>query len=277
MYDRNEMTNIVQHLNLPVDKNYKDKVYDELKKLKRINSYIIYAQYFLGMLTGIEIHYNVSQKSKYNTLRLVGTYAKICNQIDEFLNNPTGKTVVGYGQADLTFLIKQFEPLILKLSKEQKQRWQYLEFEDLTQMCSLVICDLYYKGYYIHKRLIYRAFNNYVLMHIRKDKSRPEIISLEQEYSKSDDDSKLTIKDMIPDVEALNKEEDEYNYEIECKILDEMKSIVIDIIGPRQYDQMLREYTNKQTTNWSRKLMQTIKAKLYDLGINAKSFNKYYN
>lgn len=278
MFERNEMTNVVRRISFskPIV-SYTDDIFDSALSLKRLNSYIVYATYGDKRVSEIEIHYNVSQISKFNTLKGIDVANTISSAIDKLLLQDERPKVVCHGQADLTSLIKQFKPLIVKLAKEQKQRWQYLEMEDLIQMCNLVICDLYYKGYYIHKRLVFRAFNNYVLMHIRKDKSRPEIISLEQEYAKSDDDNKLTVKDMVPDIKALNEQEDKENFEVERRILADMKDIVLDIIGPRQYDQMLREYSNGQTTNWSRKLMQTIKAKLYDLGINAKSFKKYYN
>ena len=153
---------------------------------------------------------------------------------------------------------------------------EFLEMEDLIQMCNLVISDLYYKGYYIHKQLIRRAYINYVLMHIRKDKNRVQIISLDQPYNKSDNDNTLRIADMIPDINASNELSDKEDEEVQKRILLEVKDIVIDFIGPRQYDQLLREYSNKQTTNWSRKLMQTIKAHLFEMGISNKSFNKYY-
>jgi hypothetical protein len=165
----------------------------------------------------------------------------------------------------------------MSLTKFQQQNWQFLEFEDLLQMCRLVLCDLYYKGYYIHKNVLAISFNNYVLMHIRKQKNRPEIISLEQKYEKTSDSNAITIADMIPDTEQLNKQYDEEIKEVDDRILREMKELVIDYIGQRQYDQLLREYSNKQTTNWSRKLMQTIKIHLFKIGISSKDFDRYYN
>ena len=95
-------------------------------------------------------------------------------------------------------------------------------------------------------------------------------------YHKSDDDCNVTIADMVPDTKLLDEQDDKENEEVMTQIITEVKDIIIDLIGPRQYDQLLREYANKQTTPWSRKLMYTIKAKLFDMGITIKSFNKYY-
>ena len=241
-----------------------------------IFSYVIYADYNEGNIESYTVRLNISQIDNLNKLTPLNTCKSIVNKIQKHLNNPVKKYVIGYGQVSLDLLIILFEPLVKKLSKEQRQRWAFLEYEDLCQMCRLVISDLYYKGYYIHKRLVYRAFNNYVLMHIRKDKLKPELYSLEQEWSKSDNDDCVTLADMIPDIKMLNDIDDKDNKEIENRILDEMRGIIVDFIGQRQYDQLLREYGNRSTTPWSRKLMVKIKAHLFEMGINSRSFTKYY-
>lgn len=263
MFKENVLTKVCKTL-----KN--DSIVDlEIPNISKIFSYIVYHN------NGeFEIQYNISQTNKYNTIKM----CEVINNITDAINKYDGlKKVVIYKQPSLELLLKLYKGLIIKLSKEQKQSWQFLELDDLIQMCSLVICDLYYKGYYIHKNLIRRAFINYVLLHIKKERNKPLIVSLEQEYSKKDDDDKVTIADMIPDKQQLYAEIDSDNEEVQRKILQEVKDIVVDFIGIRQYDQLLREYTNKQTTEWSRKLMQRIKAHLFELGISKKSFYKYYN
>lgn len=237
--------------------------------LKRIHSYIVYndGDNYL-------VQYNICDKNAFNELRM-------CDVIDELTkslsNNNTTSHVVTYKMSSLSTLCKMYKPMIVKMAKEQCARWKDLEFEDAIQMCNLTLCNLYYKGYYIHRNLLHRAYNNYILMFVKKDRNKPNMKSLDDAYSKSDDDQLLTIKDMIPDVADIQAKQDEDNLVIERKIVNEMRDIIIDYIGPRQYDQLLREYTNKQTTNWSRKLMMDLKAHLFELGISYKSFNKYYN
>lgn len=274
MFAENKITNISIKINLGTNLN--EELSKTLLKIGNINSFIIYSTYDDDVLCGWLIKCNISQTHKFNTISTFDASAYIIDKIKSYdVNNR--KQIVGYMQPNVELLLKLYKPLIVKLSKEIKQSWQYLEMEDLIQMCNLVICDLYYKGYYVHKSLIRRSFINYVLMHIRKDKGKPSMVSLEQEYSKTDDDDRVTIADMIPDMKQMNDTEDKYDDEVDAKVLKEVKDIVIDFIGQRQYDQLLREYGNKSTTNWSRRLMTKIKAHLFEMGINSKSFSKYYN
>lgn len=274
MTRENLLSNIVQKIG--VDDDVALEVKNQLKDVKKIHSFIAYGKYTKnGDFKYWEIHYNVSQSSRFNTITIQDVVDKLSEDLPKHLNGEC-VAVHSFKQPNLTLLLKQYKPLIFKLSKELHGKWEFLEMEDLMQMCSFVICELYYKNYYVHKALIRRSFANYVLMHIRKNKNRPVICSLEQMYHKSDDDSNVTIADMVPDTKLLDEQDDKENEEVMTQIITEVKDIIIDLIGPRQYDQLLREYANKQTTPWSRKLMYTIKAKLFDMGITIKSFNKYY-
>ena len=273
-FQENKIENIT--LKLSVNDDLSD-VEEPIRDIGKIYSCIVYGCYNNNLkLTGWDIRLNISQTNKFNTLKANDVISYITNKMQNSKDSEPSH-VICYMQPSVELIIKLFKPLIIKLAREQQQRWQHLEMEDLIQMCNLVICDLYYKNYYIHKRLIRRSFINYVLMHIRKDKNRPVIVSFEQEYSKSDDDDKLTIGDMIPDTKMVDELDTKDDYEVHCRILEEVKDIVIDFIGPRQYDQLLREYSNKSTTNWSRKLMVKIKAHLFEMGITNKSYYKYYN
>lgn len=257
-----------------------DDVANEIRKMfnniGRVNSAVVYGEYDNGVLKAFRIKYNVSQCDDYNTIECIPFVRHVINELGKLSPNDE-KYVICYMQPPLDMLVKLYKPLVLKLAKEIHQYWQHLEMEDLIAMCNLVICDLYYKGYYVHKSLIRTSYINYVLMHIRKDKNKPTMISLDQEYSKTDDDDKVTVADMIADTSMVDELEDKYDCEVNSRVLQEVKEIVIDFIGPRQYDQLVREYGNKSTTAWSRKLMTTIKAHLFEMGINVKSFSKYYN
>ena len=270
----NRLTNIVFNIFSESNDLYNDVKTMLLSLPNEINSFIIYGKWNNDTLDSWTVHFNISQTDKFNGI-------KNDNELLEFVYDLLIKSktlpkrhVIGYKQSDLNIILKQYKPLIVNLASTQHNRWKWLEINDLIQMCNFVICDLYYKHYYVHKTLIRKSFNNYVLMHIRKDKYKPIIVSLDYCI---DEDEKLTIADTIRDEKLIQDEKDEYVNEIQCRILQEVKDIVIDFIGPRQYDQLLREYSNKQTTVWSRKLMQTIKAHLFEMGISSKSFNKYYN
>ena len=272
MLKENVLTNIIQKIN--VDEDIRASASKQLANHKRIHSMIAYAKFKQDKLIGWEVHYNISQSQKYNTLTTADVINKL--SVDLRSNCKSEKAVQSHLQPEPAILIKQYKWLIIKLAKEMHDHWEFLEMEDLVQMCNLVICDLYYKDYYVHKRLIRRSFTNYVLMHIRKNKNRPSMCSLEQLYHKSDADSDVTVAEMIPDKNLMYAEEDGENEEVLAQIIQEMREIVVDFIGQRQYDQLLREYGNKQTTPWSRKLMGKIKAHFFDMGITIKSFNKYY-
>jgi hypothetical protein len=269
----NKLTNIVQRVR--PDNLTTELLKEQLSLYDKIHSYVIYSTYSDDALVEWTINYNISATEKFNTLLTNDVIDAVYRNLCKERTNPSQKAVVGYGQGEPSFLIKQYKPLIIKLAREQHERWQFLEMEDLIQMCNLVICDLHYKGYYIHKSLVRRTFINYVLMHIRKDKNKPTVLSLEQPYDNGDD-AAITLADTIPDRDAINNDLDKDDDEVHARILREVKDIIIDFIGPRQYDQLLREYGNKQTTNWSRKLMQTIKAHLFEMGISKKSFDKYH-
>ena len=275
MYNRFELEYIKREINIY------DNIADELQKdlyLKRINSYIVYSNIDnFGCLVGYIVQYNVSEHDKFNGLKMTDVYAKLNDALELDAENPCLKRVVTYGQSDLNVMCKMYKPMIIKFAKEQCERWAELDMDDAVQMCNLVLCDLYYKKYYIHRNLLRRAYVNYVLMYFKKDRYKPIIQSLDDKYSKSEDDAELTIKDMVPDVQLINEQEDSENLIVEQRIINEMREILVNYIGQRQYDQLLREYGNKQTTNWSRKLMMDIKAYLFELGITAKSFANYYN
>ena len=152
MFQKNMITNIVQKVT--INNNYRlvnmldiDTFANTLGS--KIHSLIVYNVFNNDKLVQWEIHYNISQTNKYNTIT-VNNAVKYLKETLSTNVNEKNKYVNCYLQPSLDLIIKLRKYLIVKLAKEQKQRWQWLEFEDLVQMCNLVICDLYYKGYYIH-------------------------------------------------------------------------------------------------------------------------------
>ena len=246
-----------------------------LNDFDKIYSYIIYAKHNNEEVSCWKIDYHISQVSKYNTL--------ICNNIIPEITDKLYKsksdthTIVGYAQPPIELMLELYDPLVCKCAKEQCNRWRDLEYDDAVSMCRMVMLILANKGYYIHKQLLRKSFNMYVLKYLRKNINSPELVSLEKVmYCGGDEDDTLTLADMIADTSIEEKEQDKDN-EIAVKaIFEEVKAIIIELVGERQFEQLLRDYGHKHTTTWSRSKMLQIKKRFKELGLNTRSFNKYY-
>ena len=244
-----------------------------------VYSYLIYAKYKEGELTHWLVEYLVSQTKEYNTIDLRKTGYQIAKAIIVSRKDPEMRYVIGYRQPPEELMITLYEPLIDKLSCQQMRRWSQFDYEDLCQICRYVIIKLYRSGYYVHKRLIEKSFNNEVLMEIRPDKYKPIIVNIEDTLNSNlgEDADKLTIADMIPDLDDLHEKEDQLNKDSDALIFAELKDIIIDLIGPRRYDQLLMEYGTGNTTSSGRNLVVRIKRHLEEMGITRRDFNKKYH
>lgn len=250
---------------------------EALIDLDKIYSYIVYGNYEDTKLTKYIIVYTISQTEKYNTLFV----DNIISEIMEIIVLPKEqKRVLGYNQPDIEVMIEAYDPLVNKLAKQQAEHWKCFEHEDLCQMCRLTMLKLYRKGYYIHKRLLYKSFNNDILMSLRHERNRPTIVSFEDTFYRavSADSEKLLVADIVPDTEIQEEEERKLQEENTLLIFNEVKDIIVELIGVRQFDELMRDYGNKHTTSWSRKCMQKIKNHFTKLGLSRKDFdNKYYD
>ena len=256
------------------DDEIKSQLHAVLDELETIYSYLIYAKYKEEKLVGWQIEYTVSQNDKYNTLQS----SVIIDEIFAILKESNEKkvsNVIGYKQPCLDIQIQLFEPLINKLALKQCQRWHQLEFDDACQICKMTMLNLYRKGYYLHSTLVERCYNNDILMSIRKDKNKPEIVSIDTVVHQDGDNSPLTIGDMIPDTSAEEEENRKDDEDLVKLVFSQVKEIIIELIGERQFEQLMRDYGNKHTTTWSRKKMQQLKDKFKKMGISWESFNKY--
>ena len=247
-------------------------VRQSLEGIDTLYSYLIYAKYKNNTLKNWIIEYNFSQKDKYNT---INSFDIVENIVDSLISSKNVvKSVISYKQPNVELMLELYKPLIKKLAREQSEKWNELEYEDAFVMCQLTMVTLYKKGYYIHKHLLKRSFENAVLMHLRKCRDKPEILSFEQIVTGGSDDESLTLGDMLPDVNCELEREKMEEREVFNIIFSEVKSMIIDLIGERQFEQLLRDYGNKNTTSWSRKKMQQIKEKFKLRGITWSYFNK---
>lgn len=233
----------------------------------KIYSYLIYSQYDHTTFKGWSIEYLVSQDEQYNTLNIEDCIFDIAKTVLKDKKLKEHKYVIGYKQPSLDVMCTLFEPCINKLANNVKQRWNNLEYEDLCQTCKLVMCILYKKGYYIHKHLLEKSFINYVLMSLRKERDKPALVSLNDVFSKSEGQDDITFEDKLIDYSELYEQQDKEDEEEYQQILEEERENVIDIVGQRRYDQLVREYGNNMTTGSGRMTVQKIKQKLRKDGL----------
>lgn len=246
-----------------------------LNELGSIYSYLIYANYKDGRVVSWRIQYNISQRDEYNKLSASNVIDNILYQTLS-LKHDCSKQIIGYMNPPLEQILIAFDPLIQKLSYEESQRWRSIEYDDAYQMCRLVLIELYRRGYYIHKTLLRKAYRNYILAQLRRDIDKPDIISLTSISHKGEGDSEdLTFGDMIQD-KALDEElEEQERHEVSRSIFEQVRDLIIMLIGEREFDQLMRQYSSGNTDNRTQKKMYDIKNKLSRLGITSKSFDKY--
>ena len=264
---------------LPVSMSYTDylnELSNFLEELDNICSYIVYGNYENDILVKYVIVYTTSQTDRFNTLSV----DDVISEIMEIIVLPKEqKRVLGYNQPDIETMLEAYDPLINKLAKQQGERWKCFEHEDLCQMCRLTMIKLYRKGYYIHKRLLYKSFNNDILMSLRHERNRPTIVSFEDTFYRaaSADSENLLVADIIPDTSIQEAEEERERMAKIQRMYEEVKDIVVELIGIRQWNELLRDYGNKHTTAWSRKCMQKVKNHFAKIGLTKQDFENYYN
>lgn len=256
------------------DEEIKNSLHTVLDELKTIYSYLVYAEYKNEVLIRWKIEYTISQDDRYNTLDA----ENLVDEIFNILKSSTEKkvsSVIGYKQPSLEIQLEVFEPFINKLAIKQVKKWPCLEYDDAHQMCQLTMLNLYRKGYYLHPSLMERCYENDILLFLRKDKYKPEMTSISKVVSNNDDNTPITLGDMLPDIKLQEEKERQDEEEFIQIVFSQVKEIIVELIGERQFEQLMRDYANKHTTSWSRKKMQQIKETFKTLGISWKSFDKY--
>lgn len=241
---------------------------------ERIYSYLVYFEE-KEERDVYTVKYMVSQCDENNTIDSVEATTEILSIIAK--DRKEKRRIIGYRQASIDKLIELMQPLVRKLASMQQRRWHQFEYEDLCQMCNMAIVDLYNKGFYIHKSLVEKTFNNMVLMELRHDRYKPQIIPLEQAFNGTEDLEKLTIADILVDPDDELRKDRENTDDNREWTFEEVKKIIIELIGERRFDQLFRDYAYQHTTAQSQKQMQRLRNHFAKLGLTKKEFNnKYY-
>ena len=100
------------------DEEIKNSLHTVLDELKKIYSYLVYAEYKNEVLIRWKIEYTISQDDRYNTLDA----ENLVDEIFNILKSSTEKkvsSVIGYKQPSLEIQLEVFEPFINKLAIKQ--------------------------------------------------------------------------------------------------------------------------------------------------------------
>lgn len=274
----NQISKVEQEIHIDEIYNLEEVIANFLKFTEHVYSYLVYVNYKGECINSYTVQYNISQVDKYNTLSISKVTSEVCDIIrDNYINfqKLNVKYIIGYNQPSVELILKLYDPFVKSIAKKQKEQWQSLSYEDLCQDCRLVICMLYNKGYYIHKRLVEKSFNNLVLMSIRKDIDKPNIVSLDDVFNQFSNEGELTIKDVIADERQLEQQYDNDCREAEESMFRELKQLIINEIGERGFEQLLKNYGSKNTDEWSRYTVRKLKDKFRKKGTYELLKNKY--
>lgn len=273
------MKNVLTKFKVRIDKDLTgDKICEilgqSLVNVDNVYSYILYANYIKDCLKDFHVEFLVSQTDGYNTISQEDVIASIAAQILKHSQSEKQSYVIGYKQPPLDKLLELYEPLVQSLATKQQQYWQQLEYEDLCQMCRLCICTLYKAGYYLHKTLIQRAFTNDVLLSIKKERYTDKPLSLNHKVKY--DDERIELMDLIPDTSMIEEIDEKNDNEDKLRILQEKRDLIIEEVGPRQYDQLIRAYSFGNTDARSRAIVNKLKNKFIAQGITENTFMRYF-
>lgn len=218
-----------------------------------------------------QLTYHVSQTERFNTLDVGCAITNIVNAA-VYCNKDKG--IVGYDQPTLSVLVEVLVPLVNSLVNREAKRWRQFSHDDLTQTCYLCLCELYRKGYYIHKALLQRTFVNTLYYKLRKTPRDVTMVSLSAPVHDTDDI--LQVQDCIPDQDELLQQEDNENSAVITQILAEQRDIIVGLIGQRRYDDLLREWRSKTVTNRSSATVNRLRKMLLEAGYSPTQWNKYF-
>lgn len=251
------------------DEDIRSQLQTVMNEIQRIYSYVIHVND-----THFTVRYALSEQERYNTYNKNEVIGCVLDDIEKY-RNYGGNYIIGFRQPNIDILVEVYEPLIQKLAKQQGEMWRMFEHEDLCQICRMTLVILYNKNYFIHKKLLEKSFNNEVLQEVRRNVTDYEIVSLEHRCE-GDDMEKLSFRDTLHDTQEELAIIDRDAAQTSRDIFEEVKSIIIDIIGERQFEQLYRDYRNGHTTSWSRKKMQTLKALFRKEDLTRLKFNNKY-
>jgi hypothetical protein len=235
--------------------------------------------YFVGRKDDvIVIKTVVSTIVEFNTIDYIDARENTITSIVDYITSLSNRKCICFGQPPIELIVELYQPMIQKMATRLNFYWKQFEYDDLVSMGNMIMVQLYRKGYYLNKSLIWTSLNNEVLMKCRTFRHRPIIVSIDDEI-KSDvklDSEEISYGDIIEDTSYKEEEESKDERELELYIFEQVKSIVIDKVGQRQWDQFWRDYSKGHTTNTTRAMMQRLKGYFNELDLTRKDFINMY-
>ena len=271
---QNEVFEQKHYLSLDETLSY-DKIQEIVDSSVTSNLY----SYFVGRKEDvIVIKTVISAVPEYNTLNKQESIEYINEKITDYIATLSQNKCVCFGQPPIDLIVELYQPMIQKMATRLQTHWKQFEFDDLVAIGNKVMVELYQKGYYLNKSLIWTTFNNEILVKCRKLKYQPIIVSI---YDKTNSDIKvdseeLTYGDMIEDESYVEEKEREDEQQLEKYVFEQVKSIIIEKIGERQWDRLWRDYGKGHAEVNSRATMRRLKAYFDELGLTRQDFINGY-
>lgn len=239
------------------------KIYREVQILQQIRNMDIdnvYSVLVLRFENYWSIQLNIFDKGEYNTLLIDNILQDIFTIIDINKLCNTSRTIIGYIQPSIELMLRAFNPLIVSITYKAVKRWQQLDFDTAYDLAQVTMFELYNKNYYIHLNLFKQCYNNNVLLYLRSSKKDTQyLVSLEEIIVQASKNDTFTIQDTLIDKEDFNRRVDQETDELRQSVFRRVKDILILYMGERQFNQLLRDYQNHNTTSWSRTKMHQIR------------------
>lgn len=201
----------------------------------------VYSYKLLDKGADWKVEWLVSNIEGYNTIPVKDMFDGISPEMKH------KDVLVTFRQPPIELLLKLYEPLISKLSLRQVRNWR-IEYEDAEQICRLTIITLHKQGYFLHKSLISRAYENEILMMLRNQLTQVDYI-LSADLSKDQQEEIELIADDSEDLQAIEE-------------LNTRREAVIKLIGERQYNEYLRQYNNDNIAQATRQALYRLGRKL---------------
>ena len=247
-----------------------EKTISENNPFDRIYSYILYSLGTEECPQGWKLSIMSSSINEYNTF----DESELLKYVISNIEHPKNSPIIGFKQPPLEILVEVLEPLIASFAQKENMKWKQLEYDDLYQECYLCLCNLYNKGYFINKRLLWRTFDNKIMEIMRQHANDPVIVSTNEVIS--EDDEVCTIEMILRDTDAEYAEIDKTANEMTKNVYQDVCKLIKEVLGERRGDQLIKSYTTRNTDSYSTSVMLKIRRDLEKLGITRRTFNKKY-
>lgn len=258
-----------------------DEELDYLTIKNEIDDFItcdLYSYFVCRKNNTIVVKIAESNVPDFNTLHEADVKNDIVDRIIDYIMTLSDTKCVCFGQPPIELSVELYQPMIQKMAKRLNAQWKQFEYEDLVSIGNLTMVELYRKGYYLNKSLIWTSMNNKILTECRQIKQKPIIVSI-YDTIKSDvksDSAEIAYGDIIEDESYKNEKEDEDEQQLEKYIFEQVKDIIVEKIGQRQWDQLWRDYSKRHTSNATRVLMNRMKSYFNELGLTRQNFINSY-